>query len=1040
MSGDNFWRHGALGRFGQGGALIDPAAIPELHYDTGGLHADAARLRSLGGKVAASAGKINKRWQGGLPEHYDAPELGDLTAGMSRVVSKATHVRTDLEAAGEALTALASAVDGAMQTLEWLRGQASAFRAWALNFTEDSTLAHKTPKDWRTEIYPVSGRHGHEENLSLCNQVGDTLDAVLRAEQACVSALEGHTDTTALPAPEDLPPVRPFGNGALRADDAAAARAYGDWRRLGLTGGANLPWGGIQSLPKERIDVLTKVIAGFLDSTVISSAKYAAGFLGLSFVTARDPAHRGQLGLKFSVKTFKQTMSANYRMFLAGQPTSYLDAGQRRQNIEIIKGIGTSFVASDEKDGAVRTGKILGNVWGLVGPSPVKGAGIAHALETVSAKGARIAEHGGFLGKAAGTALRVPELAANGKWIGLDVRLAGKALGAGVDLAQHRLPTVGHLLDRARGLDPGHLVHDADAATGPAAGISPARGSGDAVPHATDWAAREHARLSDRYHEQRAALHQQRLDALRHAPVEEHPRITDRFDAEQRSLKDRFDADRAGIGAEAERRIGAAHRTGLSTGSAAHDAARIDDLVSRHPDAAGRSHAVRDYVDHLTAEERTALAHQHPDLVRSLRDAVPPQMYADANRARAERDLAALLGKVGPDHERVAALKAMLAPYRDPVTGRYGEPTLLRYDPAEGRAVVAYGDLATAERRAIFVPGMFNNLDKFPGFRQSIERWLADGARADAHQRTAMIAWLGYQPPAGVGGLHTRIAQRAASDLHDFVDGLRRQHPGGETVLVAHSYGTLVGRYAIEHGARFDSVAFLGSPGVGRDLENLLHLPAAPGHDRVFWVNASRDPIAWTGWHAAPQHGVHVDATGGTGHKVATGYAAGDTSKSIGAIIAGRYDQVREALPPLLRQRLATAGGRGLTALVRAAYGDTLVPPGAGEWLSTVDGPRSYPHADPAHNAFQQAWARLPEPVREQALGVVLWQNGPINTTGKMPGEMIWPQPPNTAGAQPSYQAAVAFLQRHPDLAIVEYLRRHPLAVPVAPDAPATTG
>ncbi|GDY64595.1 hypothetical protein SAV14893_039880 [Streptomyces avermitilis] len=102
-----------------------------------------------------------------------------------------------------------------------------------------------------------------------------------------------------------------------------------------------------------------------------------------------------------------------------------------------------------------------------------------------------------------------------------------------------------------------------------------------------------------------------------------------------------------------------------------------------------------------------------------------------ANRANAA-EASRMAGAHG-DHARAAADRSMAAPSRDFLTfdGR-----------GRGRAVEVFGDLATADRVAVLVPGSDTTLDTYGRFRA--------GALA-LHQRTgprtAVIAWLGYETP-----------------------------------------------------------------------------------------------------------------------------------------------------------------------------------------------------------------------------------------------------------------------------------------------------
>ncbi|HEV7712624.1 MAG TPA: hypothetical protein VGP16_30810 [Asanoa sp.] len=610
------WKSNETAKYGLGGKLIDPNEIPEVDYDVGGLYGDAAKLTAVGQRIESVAHSIEKRWQSGLPEHYDAPEAGQLVAGTGRVVAKAGKPNADLAAVGAALDTLASTVGQLQLKLQILRGEATAFRAWALSLTSEIKMhgGAGSPKDWRTELYPNWERtFGKDVNMSLSNQVGDALDGIIRAEEACVSAIEAHTDTAALPMPSEIPPVREPGNGALRLDDAlAAARVrQHDWRRLALTSGAGLPWGGRQPIPKHRLDIFTKLVAGLLDSLVFSPVKFYAGLAGLSFTSARDPMHRGELKIAFKADTAKQTWAGVGRLVQAGVVGSYLDPGLRRQNFETWKQMGLGFVAADEKDPWIQTGKIAGNIAGLFTPSPAKGVGLTHALERLAEAGSEAARRGGgwrlaHLGE-------VPQLVTDGAWLGGDARVGAK----------YGLPAVKDLL-HAVGF--GRARPDIHLPAGHDLTATPVRDADAAVESAKQWAAQAQKSLDERYLPERAALHDAHLRDVRAADAADRPALERDY---QHRLAELDRQHRSNVGAivdEASRRGVTGLHSGLSVGRPDHDAEALRNMLVRHPDSADRTQAVAGYLDHLTPGERLTLARLHPELIRGLGDAVPADM------------------------------------------------------------------------------------------------------------------------------------------------------------------------------------------------------------------------------------------------------------------------------------------------------------------------------------------------------------------------------------------------------------------------------
>ncbi|MEV0900508.1 alpha/beta hydrolase [Actinoplanes sp. NPDC049802] len=203
----------------------------------------------------------------------------------------------------------------------------------------------------------------------------------------------------------------------------------------------------------------------------------------------------------------------------------------------------------------------------------------------------------------------------------------------------------------------------------------------------------------------------------------------------------------------------------------------------------------------------------------------------------------------------VAAFFARLAPadaaaltHRFPeITGNLdGTPTALRYtangiraphstprqilgfdNRADGLMVEVLGDLDTADRVMILVPGVNTDLAGFDTGLGDVQRrapaWQArqvhDRVQATAPgARVAVIAWLGYDTPEGVGAAAVREDRAAAGALalQRFVQGLLLADAGRSIVVVGHSYGSIVaGLAAPGLPAQVTDIVALGSPGMG---------------------------------------------------------------------------------------------------------------------------------------------------------------------------------------------------------------------------------
>jgi pimeloyl-ACP methyl ester carboxylesterase len=154
----------------------------------------------------------------------------------------------------------------------------------------------------------------------------------------------------------------------------------------------------------------------------------------------------------------------------------------------------------------------------------------------------------------------------------------------------------------------------------------------------------------------------------------------------------------------------------------------------------------------------------------------------------------------------------------------------LAFDPrGDGIAVEAVGDLGNADRIVVLVPGVDTTLADFDRGLGGVARRapavqarsLYDALRVtDPAVRDAVVAWLGYDPPEGVGleAARDTRARAGALTLARFVAAVGAQRPDATVVLVGHSYGALViGLAAPRLGARVTDLVAIGAPGMGVD-------------------------------------------------------------------------------------------------------------------------------------------------------------------------------------------------------------------------------
>lgn len=173
-------------------------------------------------------------------------------------------------------------------------------------------------------------------------------------------------------------------------------------------------------------------------------------------------------------------------------------------------------------------------------------------------------------------------------------------------------------------------------------------------------------------------------------------------------------------------------------------------------------------------------------------------------------------------HESAVRMLATGCPYAAwAAQGRH----FLFFDPAgDGRAAEVFGDLATAERIAVLVPGVGTTLTNF-------ERGLGGVARrapgmqgrtlyeqlSKRSPRVAVVSWLGYDPPEGLdlAAATEGRARVGAAALTTFVQDVLRQRPDAEVTLIGHSYGSMVVGLAARHLPAVHNLVTLGSPGMG---------------------------------------------------------------------------------------------------------------------------------------------------------------------------------------------------------------------------------
>lgn len=222
--------------------------------------------------------------------------------------------------------------------------------------------------------------------------------------------------------------------------------------------------------------------------------------------------------------------------------------------------------------------------------------------------------------------------------------------------------------------------------------------------------------------------------------------------------------------------------------------------------------------------------------------------------------------------------------------------------PAGDRVVRVYGDLATAERVAVLVPGADTTAATFDGGRF---RWyitpgggaravLAEARTLDPGARLTVVAWLGYDSPAvlSLGAVTSPAAERGAVELRRYITGALR---GKRVSLLCHSYGSVVCGGAVP-GSGVADMAVFGSPGLG------VSSAAELGGTRLWVGSGSRDwmrevpklrigPLGFGPDPAAPAFGARLFGTGSTEHSEYL-KPGGESLRNLTLIALGRTGEV----------------------------------------------------------------------------------------------------------------------------------------------------
>jgi hypothetical protein len=251
----------------------------------------------------------------------------------------------------------------------------------------------------------------------------------------------------------------------------------------------------------------------------------------------------------------------------------------------------------------------------------------------------------------------------------------------------------------------------------------------------------------------------------------------------------------------------------------------------------------------------------------------PPALTASALSARYAADKTAIAAAEGTaarhgDRQLAGALAGLRT------------RQVLFFNPnGAGVAAMVIGNLATANRVAILVPGSDTTLATFFSRGPESPGGGAENLAAEAHrlepaqagERLAIIAWLGYPTPAMLSPavMTSGDAGQGAQALRPLVTALARH--GAQVALLCHSYGSVVCGLAAPDLPVTD-IAVFGSPGMDASSVASLHTHARVWagreagdsikdvpHIHLFGLGFGADPMS-------PGFGARIFATGDGGH------------------------------------------------------------------------------------------------------------------------------------------------------------------------------
>ncbi len=253
----------------------------------------------------------------------------------------------------------------------------------------------------------------------------------------------------------------------------------------------------------------------------------------------------------------------------------------------------------------------------------------------------------------------------------------------------------------------------------------------------------------------------------------------------------------------------------------------------------------------------------------------------------------------------------------DEMLGRPGEHQLIGVDFTTPRtqAIVANGNVDTADHVAVFTPGLTSTVEGMGGYDSEMAqlrtRTEDELFRRGENGTVATVTWLDYQAPqwgttfAGDSVALSGSAQDGGRDLAAYFTGLNASRMvDPDLTALAHSYGSTTTGYSLQHeGTGVDRAVFFGSPGLGTSDLTELHLPEGG----AYYAEAKWDPVGDLGRFGSDPTGLegmnHLETggadSGGRSWEGVTGHSDylrdGSTSQySMAQVVGGHPEDAVE--------------------------------------------------------------------------------------------------------------------------------------------------